>query len=78
MAFEALARARELDGCQNRVGLLWAKTAVHRARQLQADPHGDLPVVLEMCSRAEDIEPWRRVRDRALELSRAFGRGAQL
>jgi len=74
-ALEALARARELDGCQNRVEHLTARALLQRARHTRAaggDPSADLAEVRRLASggpvEVPDNHPWLAVLRAAEEL----------
>jgi tetratricopeptide (TPR) repeat protein len=71
---EELERARQLDGCQNRVNLLEARARLAEGRRVAGsggDPREHLRAAVRLADRAERTHPdarWREVRREALEL----------
>ncbi len=74
-ALDALRRAKDFEGCQNRVNLMIAKALLARirhARSRGSDRPTDLGAVMELLdsppARAENNEPWIVIRDAVTDL----------
>ncbi len=75
-ALDALRRAQDFEGCQNRVNLMTAKALLARYRHAQAQGREratDLGAVQDLldgpAARAPDNEPWLAIRDEVAGLS---------
>jgi serine/threonine protein kinase len=75
-ALDALRRAQDFEGCQNRVNLMTAQALLARFRHAKSrgrDRATDLGAVLELldgpAARAPHNEPWLAIRDEAARLS---------